>query len=213
MVLSFGLPPLEESDDDAKEETEADAESRSSPGRADRADRPQRYTRVPTTEPPGPADPALSLSDSFILEQLRGWRLLTSANLSSEEWRDVLGTTQGKLDYQSISDALQVLYDEQMTGASRQHFQHPLHGQAQVFHMEQDTIEDDAWTWDDGWGDWQDDWQQVLYAGQEDDWWAGADKKPQCQRQILVCFEKSQRWNRCLRTHEPGCKHRETQLL
>ena len=30
-----------------------------------------------------------------------------------------LGACQGKLDYASISEALQVLYDEQMIGSSR----------------------------------------------------------------------------------------------
>ena len=70
-------------------------------------------------------DLVLSVSDSFILEQLRGWHLLTSASLSTDEWRDVLGTTQGKLDYVSISDALHVLYDEQMAGGARLQSGHP----------------------------------------------------------------------------------------
>ena len=52
--------------------------------------------------------------DSFILDVMRGWRLLVAACLSSDEWRDVLASTGNKLDYQSIADALQVLWDEQL---------------------------------------------------------------------------------------------------
>ena len=47
--------------------------------------------------------------DTFILDVLRGWRLLVAASLSSDEWRDVLATTNNKLDYLSVSDALQTL--------------------------------------------------------------------------------------------------------
>ena len=68
--------------------------------------------------------------DTFILDVLRGWRLLVAASLSSEEWRDVLATTtNNKLDYLSVSDALQTLWDEQMgsgrwaSGSSQQHQQ------------------------------------------------------------------------------------------
>ena len=52
--------------------------------------------------------------DSFILEVLRGWRLLMAASLSADEWRDVLSSTGNKLDYASIADALQTLWDEQL---------------------------------------------------------------------------------------------------
>ena len=55
----------------------------------------------------------LSPMDSFILDVMRGWRLLVAASLTSDEWRDVLATTGNKLDYQSIADALQTLCNEQ----------------------------------------------------------------------------------------------------
>ena len=59
----------------------------------------------------------LSLMDNFILDVMRGWRLLVAASLSQDEWRDVLATTGNKLDYQSIADALQTLWDDQLGGA------------------------------------------------------------------------------------------------
>ena len=110
-----------------------------------------------------PVDEAvLSMSDSFILEQLRGWRLLTSASLNQEEWRDVLGACQGKLDYASISEALQVLYDEQMIGSSRGRHGHP--GQPQIFSLEDD------WGGEE-WGDhYENDWDFAYYQGWYDDW-------------------------------------------
>jgi len=45
------------------------------------------------------------LAGSFILNQLRGWRLLSGAALSSEEWRSILASTKNQLDYDSISSA------------------------------------------------------------------------------------------------------------
>jgi len=47
--------------------------------------------------------------NGFILDVMRGWRLLVAASLTSDEWRDVLATNGNKLDYQSIADALQTL--------------------------------------------------------------------------------------------------------
>ena len=49
-------------------------------GRSSRASRP-------------PLEPKLSSTDSFILKQLRGWRLLSGACLTAEEWRAVLAST------------------------------------------------------------------------------------------------------------------------
>ena len=65
--------------------------------------------------------PALNAMDSFILDVLRGWRLLVAASLSPEEWRDVLATTGNKLDYLSVSSALQTLWDEQLGGNGKWH--------------------------------------------------------------------------------------------
>ncbi|CAL1139358.1 unnamed protein product [Cladocopium goreaui] len=65
--------------------------------------------------------PALNAMDSFILDVLRGWRLLVAASLSPEEWRDVLATTGNKLDYLSVSSALQTLWGEQLGGNGKWH--------------------------------------------------------------------------------------------
>ena len=66
--------------------------------------------KVATHRKPHGAEDVLSPMDSFILDVMRGWRLLVAACLSSDEWRDVLASTGNKLDYQSIADALQVLW-------------------------------------------------------------------------------------------------------
>ena len=58
----------------------------------------------------------LSPTDSFIMGVLRGWRLLQAACLSAEETRDILSTTQNKLEFEAISKALQTLWDEQLLG-------------------------------------------------------------------------------------------------
>ena len=83
-------------------------------------DRRQNMGGSPTQSPsrkavthkkPHGVDDVLSF---FILDVMRGWRLLVAACLSSDEWRDVLASTGNKLDYQSIAAALQVLWDEQL---------------------------------------------------------------------------------------------------
>lgn len=45
----------------------------------------------------------ISLADSFIMGVLRGWRLLQAACLSPEETRDILSTTQNKLDSRQLA--------------------------------------------------------------------------------------------------------------
>ena len=53
------------------------------------------------TQHGSPIPGVLGPLDSFILEVLRGWRLLVAASLSNEEWRDVLAATGIKLDWAS----------------------------------------------------------------------------------------------------------------
>ena len=62
----------------------------------------------------------LSLSDSFVLGVLRGFRLLQSAGLSADEKRDILSATKGSLDFEQVSRALQTLWDEQFLGRAHQ---------------------------------------------------------------------------------------------
>ena len=92
----FGLPTVDEESASEGPDSEAPTANAS----PDSSERRRRYARIPADDPGQPPaeddDLVLSVSDSFILEQLRGWRLLTSASLSTDEWRDVLGTTQGK---------------------------------------------------------------------------------------------------------------------
>eukprot|EP00435_Cladocopium_sp_Y103_P022172 s5992_g5.t1 len=199
----FGLPTVDE--ESASEAPDSDAPTvNASP---DPSERRRRYARIPTEDPGEPLaeddEAVLSVSDSFILEQLRGWRLLTSASLSSDEWRDVLGTTQGKLDYNSISDALQVLYDEQMTGGARLQPGHPqqlYHGQHLQAYVADEPY-DDEWssTSSSTWDDWNDDswssWNAALTWG-EDPWsydsWC-FQVQGQGQEGLLLCGGRLER--------------------
>ena len=166
----FGLPQVDETTEHEDAEGDDSTAGATSPTReAQRArglDRSNGYQRLPQQDPTeGASEAVLSLSDSFILEQLRGWRLLTSASLNPEEWRDVLGTTQGKLDYQSVSDALQVLYDDQMTGASRhQGSMYPGH----QLNVSEHYDDYDDW-WGSSWDSWDDHWNHAMTSW-EDDW-------------------------------------------
>ena len=103
--------------------------------------------------------------DSFILRQLRGWRLLQGACLSAEEWRAVMASTSNRLDYGNVTAALTVLFDEQ--AISRQHggHHHQQQGGPSIFSMD----------YDDGWEDWS-SWDPSYYgyyAGWEDDYGGG----------------------------------------
>ena len=108
----------------------------------------------------------LNLADSFILNQLRGWRLLSGAALSSEEWRSILASTKNQLDYDSISSALMVLFDEQIPHQHRLHQHHSQHHGGGPHHF--NMAEGDDWSWDDSsW--WDDQWAaQVRW---DDDGW------------------------------------------
>ena len=92
----FGLPTVEE--ESSSEGPDSDAPTvNASPYPSERR---RRYARIPTADPGEPPaagddDAVLSVSDSFILEQLRGWRLLTSASLSTDEWRDIRALHRG----------------------------------------------------------------------------------------------------------------------
>ena len=101
---------------------------------------------------------------------LRGWRLLQAACLNAEETRDILSTTQNKLEFEAISKALQTLWDEQLLG-QRYPFSAaaPQHG-----HLYWQSWEDDQWSYDgwdashdDGW--WEAQWHDE-YQGDEWSW-------------------------------------------
>lgn len=186
----FGLPSLDEESSDTEDLPEEQESGGKSSQKASRegaspgiSTRRGLYERIPQRDPheraqppglhqPDPGDAMLSVADSFILGQLRGWRLLTSASLTSNEWRDVLGTTQGKLDYESISNALQVLYDEQMSMATRQptSLPHGVHNMVQAFSLDDDWGEDYGWTTSSSSSSMV-DWDQSYYHDWQDDSW------------------------------------------
>ena len=83
-----------------------DPDAQAEEGARDRAERaadgtsPTRRSAGPRRPPPGLS--SLSVTDSFILRQLRGWRLLSGAHLSTEDVRSVMASTNNRLDYDNI---------------------------------------------------------------------------------------------------------------
>ena len=116
------------------------------------------------------------MPDNFILEVLRGWRLLQAASLSQEERRDVLSATSNKLDYLSVSDALQILWDEQLSGTRRGGTFSAMMTDAFPGGAEQAWADEHSDWWDDpGWS--PDAWSEMdwMQAGDHDEpWWPEA---------------------------------------
>ena len=101
----------------------------------------------------------LSVADSFIMEVLRGWRLLQAAGLTAEEKCNILSTTKHSSDHRVRSS--EPVWDEQLLGQHRGNF-----GTFQTFAA---SVDDGEWfepesqdPWEDGW----DDWSSSYYAGQ-----------------------------------------------
>ena len=94
----------------------------------------------------------LVIADSFGMGVLRGWRLLQAAGLTAEEKRDILSTTKNSLDYESISAALQSLWDDQLL-SQRVH-----RTPGELYHNFVDQSDDND-----------------AYYQDTDDWWSDAD--------------------------------------
>jgi hypothetical protein len=148
-----------------------------------------------------PLAPSLSSTDSFILKQLRGWRLLSGACLTAEEWRAVLSSTNIKLDYQNISMALTILYDDQIQSHRGGHQLH--HGGAQLF-----SLEDNAWSWETPWWSDQDNW--ASYAGwpEEDEDWTMEEETEEAEGQ-----DDAKKDNEAMAQTTWRQAHRNTQLV
>ena len=114
-----------------------------------------------------PATPGQeTLQDSFILDVLRGWRLLQAASLTLEERRDVLSSTQNRLDFESVSQALQIMWDEQLAGVRKSN---PMSSgyTPQVF-----SLEANDWS-RQGDASWAGDDDMFDYYHEQDDGWHG----------------------------------------
>ena len=93
------------------------------------------------------------------MKVLRGWSLLQAASPSPEEMREILSTTQNKMDFESISQALQSLWDEQLLG-----------------HRYQPWTSSTSYS---NWHEWQDDWLSDSFGENYDpnyehynaEWW------------------------------------------
>eukprot|EP00439_Symbiodinium_sp_Y106_P064474 s3708_g10.t1 len=109
----------------------------------------------------------MSVTDSFIMGVLRGWRLLQAAGLSAEEKRDILGATKNSLDYDTIASALQNLWDDQLLAGHRHRGGGDHH-----FHMAEQT--DYEGFYQDEWWPEEESWHDGYYVdgyGAEDEWW------------------------------------------
>ena len=100
----------------------------------------------------------LSLADSFVLGVLRGFRLLQAAGLNPDEKRDIISTTKGSLEFETVTQALQTLWDDQLLGGRTGSF-----GQQAMFQELYASQAADDW--------WEDDesWNWHAYVG-TDDW-------------------------------------------
>ena len=106
-------------------------------------------------------DSGLSLTDSFVLGVLRGFRLLKAACLSPEDMRDIIGTTKGSLEFSVVTKALQTLWDDQLLGRSSAASQ----GRFNAF-FEETVADDSAW------------WEAQAAEGdwENEDWWWDAEE-------------------------------------
>ncbi|CAK9114764.1 Integrase catalytic domain-containing protein [Durusdinium trenchii] len=100
----------------------------------------------------------LSLADSFVLGVLRGFRLLQAAGLNPDEKRDIISTTKGSLEFETVTQALQTLWDDQLLGGRNGSF-----GQQAMFQELCASQAADDW-WED-----EDSWNWHAYVG-TDDW-------------------------------------------
>ena len=133
----------------------------------------RRYLRPPEKHPKGVQTDDESF-DSFILDVLRGWRLLQAASLTLEERRDVLSSTANRLDFESVSNALQILWDEQLSGVRRQGHGSHLPGGAQVFHLDEQAGFEAQWHENGHWGadQWPEEpWDETQFYGEGAEAW------------------------------------------
>ncbi|CAE7252767.1 unnamed protein product [Symbiodinium sp. CCMP2592] len=163
-------------DEETAAEPTADAPSPtaapgSSPSHAGGDRSPTRPASVSAKEPGEEKAPQaideLAIADSFIMEVLRGWRLLQAAGLTAEEKRDILSTTKNSLDYEVIASALQNLWDEQLLGQRHSSSAYSAH-YTEAADAELAYYQDDWW-YDDGDWWWHDDsYSDGFYV---DPWW------------------------------------------
>ena len=150
--------PLPEGDDSGVHEGPPPATTGSSPShRAEVGSQvdPQRESREKTTDKPKVVD-ELSMADSFILEVLRGWRLMQASGLTADERRDILASTKNSMEYSVIASALQNLWDDQLLGRGGGHHGH---------HQQAYTLEAT-----DGW-----ERESAYYQETEDELWHDND--------------------------------------
>ena len=92
--------------------------------------------------------------DSFILETLRGWKLVTSACLHPDEHRHVLCSTQNRMEYHIVADSLMTLYDEDENFGTRYLHGYEVNMTEDEWWAEEAGCEDQAPSSEDPWQDW-----------------------------------------------------------
>ncbi|CAE7500506.1 unnamed protein product [Symbiodinium microadriaticum] len=132
----------------------------------------------PQPEVVKPAVTEMSVTDSFIMGVLRGWRLLQASGLSAEEKRDILSATKNSLDYEVVSAALQNLWDDQLLGhRAPQHSMHANMMESQsdpssFHHYDGYYQEQDDWWWQDQ--GWHDHYFLGDHSWEDSEYWSGS---------------------------------------
>ena len=153
----------------AADEASAAAAPGSSPSHGDRTPGGRRsMAAVGTQTLSATAVNEMSVTDSFIMSVLRGWRLLQAAGLTAEEKRDILGATKNSLDYETIASALQNLWDDQLLAGHRHrggdhHLNLAEHSEYDGYYQE------DWWQSDEGWNE---SYYTDEYEGDDAWWWS-----------------------------------------
>ena len=156
-----------------------DPDAQAEEGARDRAERAADIENHLRRPPPGLS--SLSVTDSFILRQLRGWRLLSGAHLSTEDVRSVMASTNNRLDYDNISVALTILFDEQLQSTSRHGGQHG----PQMFTLEEDSWEDESWH---GWDPWA---NASQWWTEDDSQWSYYEPEAEIQNMAVKVVPKN----------------------
>ena len=209
-----------------KDASASDGAARASAGSSPSHGEPAR--RAPSVISAGIQAPStmgvneLSVTDSFIMGVLQGWRLLQAACLNPEETRDILSATQNSLDFEAISRALQTLWDEQLLGhRPSSSSSNPSYG-----HLNWQSWEEDEWhapdPWDneDSWWEsqWHEEWQDdhlwpdeepassLAIAEEPDEQILEAQKAEQAAEQLAL--EAKRTWAEAQRTTQQMKKDR-----
>ena len=109
-----------------------------------------------------------TMADSFIMNVLRGWRLLQAAGLTAEEQRAILSTTRNSLDHEVVSQALKDFGMINFLGPTAATT--PIMSTTGNSPPTRTTYQDEEWPGDEWWPDYQ-AFYNYQDPGDDGDWW------------------------------------------